>query len=43
MMLATAIVDDLRPLLSPDALVTDAGALPAYGHGCWMWRGVSLP
>ncbi|MCA1669104.1 MAG: FAD-binding protein, partial [Thermomicrobia bacterium] len=40
-MIATAsLANDLRPLLSPNALVTDAAALPAYGHDFWTQRGV---
>lgn len=35
-----ALANDLRPLLSPDALVTDAAALPAYGRDFWTQRGV---
>ncbi len=34
-----SLATDLRPLLSPDALVTDAAALPAYGHDFWTQRG----
>jgi len=37
--ISTALANDLRPLLSPDALVTDAAALPAYGHDFWTQRG----
>jgi glycolate oxidase len=37
--ISTALANDLRPLLSPDALVTDAAALPAYGHDFWAQRG----
>ena len=39
MTISTALANDLRPLVSPDALVTDATALPAYGHDFWMQRG----
>jgi len=38
-MIAASLANDLRPLLSPDALVTDATALPAYGHDFWTQRG----
>ncbi len=38
-MIAASLATDLRPLLSPDALVTDAAALPAYGHDFWTQRG----
>jgi len=34
-----SLANDLRPLLSPDALVTDAAALPPYGHDFWTQRG----
>ena len=40
MTISAALANDLRPLLSPDALVTDAAALPAYGHDFWTQRGV---
>jgi hypothetical protein len=30
--ISAALANDLRPLLPPDALVTDAAALSAYGH-----------
>lgn len=36
---AASLATDLRLLLSPDALVTDAAALPAYGHDFWTQRG----
>jgi len=36
---ATSLANDLRPLLSPDALVTDAAARAAYGHDFWAQRG----
>jgi glycolate oxidase len=39
MPISAALVHDLRPLLSPDALVTEAAALPAYGHDFWTQRG----
>lgn len=39
-MIATALVNDLRALLSAGALVTDAAALPAYGQDFWTQRGV---
>ncbi len=39
MTISAALANDLRPLLSPDALVTDAAALPAYGHDFWAQRG----
>src|SRR3954471_12605605 len=39
MNLAASFANDLRPLLSPDALVTDAAALPAYGRDFWTARG----
>ncbi|MDQ6602549.1 MAG: FAD-binding protein [Chloroflexota bacterium] len=39
MTISAPLANDLRPLLSPDALVTDAAALPAYGHDFWAQRG----
>lgn len=39
MTISTALANDLRPLLSHNALVTDAAALPAYGHDFWTQRG----
>jgi glycolate oxidase len=38
--ISIALANDLRPLLSADALVTDAAALPAYGHDFWAQRGI---
>jgi hypothetical protein len=38
---AESLATDLRLLLSPGALVTEAAALPAYGHDFWTRRGVS--
>lgn len=38
--ISTALTNDLRMLVSPDALVTDTSALPAYGHDYWTLRGV---
>ena len=40
MILPLTLVNDLRPLLSPDALVTDAAELPAYGQDFWTQRGM---
>jgi hypothetical protein len=37
-----SLVDDLRPLLAPDALVTDAAALPAYGRDFWTVNSASM-
>ena len=34
-----SLASDLRPLLSPGALVADAAALPAYGRDFWTQRG----
>src|SRR3954467_893869 len=39
MIIAASLANDLRPLLSPDSLVTDAAALPAYGQDFWTARG----
>src|SRR6185295_18839199 len=39
MTLTPSLAKDLRLLLSPDALITDTAALPAYGHDFWTQRG----
>ncbi|MHB8646023.1 MAG: FAD-binding oxidoreductase [Thermomicrobiales bacterium] len=39
-MTVASLANDLRPLLSTDALITDAAALPAYGRDFWTQRGV---
>jgi glycolate oxidase len=39
MSLAVSLANDLRPLLSPDALVTNASELAAYGQDFWTARG----
>ncbi|MGI8691192.1 MAG: FAD-binding oxidoreductase [Thermomicrobiales bacterium] len=38
-MIVASLANDLRPLVSPNALVTDTVALPAYGHDFWTQRG----